>query len=49
MMAARIAQKRAYAERFGLGGAGARSKLSVKDADESKDPADKYFSNFGVN
>ena len=49
MIAARVAQKRAYAERFGLGGAGARSKLTVKDANESQDPADKYFSNFGVN
>ena len=46
---ARLAQKRTYAERFGIAGSGSRAKLAVTRKEKDADPADKYFDlhNFG--
>jgi hypothetical protein len=43
MTSARITQKRAYEERFGMS-SGARAKMGVTDGEKAKkDPAEKYF------
>jgi phage terminase small subunit len=44
----RVAQKRAYAEKFGIAGAGSRAKLGVTDGGKNQvDPAAKYLTGAG--